>query len=218
MTPPATRPSLLNLLLLGFTAVFIGYLSVWLPGPAAGLTFLGVELGEWVKFMGVGPERNLFYLPPITLALMLIVWTLPGDNSRLQTWLVRGAAFLISCLVFPALEDITGPASAAYWPRVQWIGLVLAAVLVTAVAGRLLNHKTRLSITWLVLALLGLIGAVQPLRVYLQIQPNISQLFGVPVGFGWGFILNGVGHLLVTGISLWQLGRLRYSRKLVNKM
>ena len=42
----------LNLLLLGFTAVFIGYLSVWLPGPAAGLSFLGVELGEWIKFMG----------------------------------------------------------------------------------------------------------------------------------------------------------------------
>jgi hypothetical protein len=39
----------------------------------------------------------------------------------------------------------------------------------------------------------------------MQIQPNISQLLGVSVGIGWGLILNGVGHLLVTGISLWHL-------------
>ncbi|NJN54682.1 MAG: hypothetical protein HC804_07955 [Anaerolineae bacterium] len=46
---------------------------------------------------------------------------------------------------------------------------------------------------------------MQPTRIYLQIQPNVSQLVGLPVGVGWGLILNGVGHLLVAGVSVWQL-------------
>ena len=45
------QPQSRTILLLGLTAVFIGYLMVWLPGPGAGLSFLGIELGEWVKFI-----------------------------------------------------------------------------------------------------------------------------------------------------------------------
>jgi hypothetical protein len=195
----------LHLLLLGFTAVFIGYLSVWLPGPAVGLSFLGIELGEWLKFMGVGLERNLFYLPPITLALMLVVWTLPWENGRWQTWAMRGVAILISLLAFPAYEDITGPLAHEYWPRVGWIGLVVLAVGVTAVLGWTMSQKSCERLCWILLAVLGIIGLVQPTRIYLQIQPNISQLFGLPVGFGWGIVLNGVGNLLIVGASVWQL-------------
>lgn len=203
----------LNVLLLGFTAVFTGYLTVWLPGPAAGLSFLGLELGEWVKFMGVGPERNRFYLPPITLALMLVLWTLPWANGRWQTWATRGLAILTSLLAFPALEDITGPAMPEYLPRLQWIALVLLAAAATAVLGRTSSRETRAWLCWLLLALLGLLGAVQPTRIYLQIQPAISQLFGVPVPIGWGVWLNGVGHLMVTAVSLWQLAQLALTRR-----
>lgn len=202
------RTHSLNLLLLALTAVFIGYLTVWLPGPAAGLSFLGFELGEWVKFMGVGPVRNLFYLPPITLALMLVALTLPWPNGRWSTWAMRALAVLISLLAFPALEDITGPFTQEYLPRVQWIGLVVGAVGVTAVLSQIMPGDIRTGLCWLLLVVLGVAGAVQPMRLYLLIQPTISQLFGVPVGFGWGIILNGAGHLLIAIISLWQLGQM----------
>ena len=52
---PAARwrpPSRLGLLALGLTAIFIGYFLVWLPGPGAGLSLIGVEVGEWIKFLG----------------------------------------------------------------------------------------------------------------------------------------------------------------------
>jgi hypothetical protein len=75
-----------TILLAAFTAVFIAYLMVWLPGPAAGLSLLGVEMAEWIKFMGMGPTRNWFYLPPITLGLMLALWTVGWANGRWQTW------------------------------------------------------------------------------------------------------------------------------------
>ena len=41
-----------------FTVILVGYLVVWLPGPAAGLQFIGVELGEWIKFLGVGRKHD----------------------------------------------------------------------------------------------------------------------------------------------------------------
>ncbi|MFZ0547082.1 MAG: hypothetical protein WAM60_16675, partial [Candidatus Promineifilaceae bacterium] len=68
------------LLWVGFTFILAGYLMVWLPQPVVGLSLLGVEMGEWVKFLpqiqaGLLPDRNLFYLPPILLGLMMVVWT-----------------------------------------------------------------------------------------------------------------------------------------------
>ena len=76
-------------LILGFTAVFVGYLSVWLRGPGAGLSFLGLEMGEWFKFLGLGPRRDFFYLPPITLGLMLAIWTMTWparDGLEWRAW------------------------------------------------------------------------------------------------------------------------------------
>ena len=58
------------LLFLGLTAVLVGYFSIWLPGPGAGLQLMGLETAEWLKFMGMGTNRNWFYLPPITLGLV----------------------------------------------------------------------------------------------------------------------------------------------------
>lgn len=200
-----TRARAQYLLLIGLTAVFIGIFSVWLPGPGAGLSLIGIEMGEWLKFMGVGLERNLFYLPPISLALMLELLTLPWQNGRWQTWLMRGLGISISLLVFPALEDISGPNSQEYSPRLWWIGLVVVTAVAVSLLGWKLDKTIRRWICWSLLLLLGLVGIVQPTRIYLQVQPNVSQLFGVSVGFGWGLILNGLGHLIVTGISLWQL-------------
>ena len=107
-----------SLLLVGFTAVFSAYFLVWLPGPAAGLRFIGLELGEWVKFLGMGSSRNWFYAPPITLGLMLAVLTVSWSNARWQTWAMRGLAAAVSLLAFPAYEDITGQFRHEYMPRV----------------------------------------------------------------------------------------------------
>jgi len=46
-----SEASLQILIKAGFTAILLGYLLVWLPHEAAGLSFIGIELGEWVKFL-----------------------------------------------------------------------------------------------------------------------------------------------------------------------
>ena len=196
-----------RLLLAGLTAVFIGYLSVWLPGPAAGLQFLGVELGEWIKFLGVGAIRDLFYVPPIILGLMLVVLTMGWENGRLQTWIMRGLALLISLLAFPAFEDVTGASRSEYLMRVALIGLVGLMIVLVALFGKKLV-ATWAWLPWVLLAILGVIGAALPLWYYVsQVQPYVSGVLGVPVGVGWGLILYTVGCLGITAVSLWQLKR-----------
>ena len=52
---------------LGLTAIFIGYLTVWLPNELAGLAFLGVEIGEWVKFLPAVQAARDYGLTTIAL-------------------------------------------------------------------------------------------------------------------------------------------------------
>jgi hypothetical protein len=197
------KPKHLQMLLkLGFTAIFIGYLNVWLLGPGVGLSFLGIEMGEWFKFLGLGARRDLFYLPPITLSLMLLIWTITWSRQGWQAWFMRAIAVLISLLAFPAIEDISGPVREQYTLRVVLIGVV---VLVAVLSGFWRPTGKRKRLPWLLLALLGLIGAFLPTWIYLIVRPFASQIMGVPISIGVGVLLNGVGHLLVTAVSLFQI-------------
>jgi hypothetical protein len=189
------------LLLAGFTAVFTGYLTVWLAGPSAGLSFIGVEMGEWIKFMGMGPRRNWFYLPPVSLGLMLAVWTVGWPNSRWQTWLMRAVAVAVCLLSFPALEDLTGHFSHEYTPRVWAIGLV---VVVAGVSGLIGRGSQAVRLKWLAIALLALIGYVLPVWVYGQARAAVSTVVGLPVGSGLGIWLNGFGCTAATLAALKQ--------------
>ena len=199
-------------LLWGLTAVFIGYLTVWLPGPAAGLQFLGVELGEWAKFLGMNTRRNLFYLPPITLSLMLLTLSVVWDNRHWQTWVMRGLAVALAFLAFPALEDLLGMFRQEYLPRVGGIGLALVWAIVVSLASWRWRERPGLTkLMWLFLLLLGLAGAIIPTQVYLEIRPFVADLLGTPLGIGPGVWLNGMGHLLVAVISGAELYR-EYSR------
>lgn len=195
-----------TILLLALTAVFIGYLTVWLPGPSAGLQFLGVEMGEWTKFLGMDTRRNFFYLPPITLSTILLLLTLTWSPRRWQTWLWRGVAVAISLLAFPALEDLLGTAPQEYTPRVLWIGLVIVlAVIVSVVGWRWGKRPLLYKLSWLLIFLISLTGAFLPTWAYWQVKTAVEPLLGLAVGVGWGVWLNGLGQLLIAGISLRQL-------------
>jgi len=182
-------------MLLGLTAVFVAYFTVWLPGPGVGLRFLGFEIGEWIKFLGVGMARNYFYLPPITLGLMLALWTavwLPGW----KTWVARGVAVAVSLLALPAVEAVLSE------PRSEWLLRLVLIALVTAVAlsAHWLGRWPRL--VWALVALLGLAGALLPGWEYGVVRPLVAQVFAQPVGIGIGVWLNGAGHLLVTIVGV----------------
>ncbi|MFN2137064.1 MAG: hypothetical protein ACK2UK_13980 [Candidatus Promineifilaceae bacterium] len=192
------------LLLLGFTAVFTGYLTVWLRGPGVGLSFLGIEMAEWFKFLGLGAQRDIFYLPPILLGLMLALWTMtwPERNGLAwRAWTVRGLAVLISLLAFPAIEDISGPVREQYMTRVLLIGAVVAVALLS---GFWHPRGSWRALPWLLIAILAAAGAILPTWLFRQVQRLLGDILGVPVGTGIGLWLNLFGNLLVVTAAFFQ--------------
>jgi hypothetical protein len=190
------------LLILGVTAVFVGYLSVWLRGPGVGLTFLGVEMGEWFKFLGLGPRRDLFYLPPVILGLMLAFWTWTWpikESFDWHAWTIRALGVMVSLLSFPAVEDIIGPVREQSILRVVLIGFV---ILVALISGFWRPNREWWRLPWLILIVLGLSGAVLPTWIFMQVQPFLSDILGVSVSAGMGLWLNLLGNMLIVIISL----------------
>ena len=93
----------------------------------------------------------------------------------------------------------------------QFIGLVIVAALAVGAGRR--HWQTSLAwLPWLLLALLGVGGALLPTWVYLSVRPVVSQAVGLPVGIGFGVWLNGGGHLLVAIVTLRQL--VQYGKEL----
>lgn len=191
-----------DLLALGLTAIFVGYFLVWLPGPGAGLSLIGVELGEWIKFLGVGPRRNWFYAPPIVLGLLLALWTATWPNRRARTWLARGLAVAVALLAFPAVAAITGE------PRSEWLlrlALIAAVAGVAALAALGSARGGPAAWVWALMAGVAVAGAVGPTWQYLAVRPVVEGALRRPVGIGAGVWLNALGCLLVAGVCLGQM-------------
>lgn len=188
---------------LGATAVFVGYFMVWLPGPSAGLQLMGLEMGEWVKFLGVGGQRDWFYVPPITLGLLLAWQTAVWPNRRWQTWAMRALAVLVALVAFPAVEDLLGPSRSQYLLRVALIGLVgLAALAASVLAGRGLRAD---SAYWTLMVVLALVGLSGPLQQYLALRPFLAEALQQPLGIGPGLWLNTAGYFLLLWVALRRL-------------
>jgi hypothetical protein len=189
----------LNALFLGLTAMLIGYFMVWLPGPAAGLQLIGIELGEWIKFLGVGRGRDWFYLPPIVIGLIIALLAATWPNGRLATWLARGLAVAVALLAFPAVAAIQLEPRSEWLPRLLGIGLVL----LVAALGAVVSARTPAARwPWLVIALVALAGLVLPTAQYLAVRPVAEAIMQRPLGIGPGLWLNGLGSLLAAAAAL----------------
>jgi hypothetical protein len=193
------------LLWVGFTLILAGYLMVWLPQPVVGLSLIGLEMGEWVKFLpevqaGLLPDRNLFYLPPVLLGLMMALWTAGWPNGRWQSWAVRGVAVLVSLLAFPAVEAVRFEPADQWLLRIGLVGLVGVTAVLSGVMDRLPQR-----IRPLLLLVLAVAGLVLPSWAYLAVRPVIAELFRTDVGIGPGLLLHIAGNLLVVVTGLLSL-------------
>ncbi len=189
----------------GFTAVFIGYFLVWLPGPSVGLQFIGVELGEWIKFLGVGQNRNLFYLPPITLGLMLLLLSLTWPYKCWRAWVLRIIALSVALLALPAIEAIRFEPASEWFLRLVLVGLVFLLFILSRFLVDKLRSPYLMKSVLVSLTLVGLVGAILPFLSYLMVRPIVSQAIKMPIGIGLGVWFNTAGHLLVTAVTFFQL-------------
>lgn len=222
MPMPAKQPvdrraaGRLNLLFVGLTAVLLGYFMVWLPGPAVGLQLIGIELGEWIKFLGVGGRRDWFYLPPIMIGLVLALLAATWPNGRPATWLARGLAVAVALLAFPAVAAIQLEPRGEWLPRLLGIGVVIVvAGLGAVVAARAPDSHW----PWLLMGLVALMGLLLPTIQYLAVRPVAEAIMRRPLGVGPGVWLNGGGALLVAAAAFlewrvrWTAATIKDSRR-----
>lgn len=191
-----------NLVFLGLTLIIIGYLLAWLPGPSAGLQIIGIELGEWIKFLGVGLSRNWFYLPPIVAGLILALLASGWPNDSPRTWLARGVAIGLAMLSFPAVAAIQME------PRSEWLARVLAIgfVAVVAAGGTLIaRNRPNNGWVWLPILVVSLSGTILPTAQYFTIRPVVEDALRQSIGTGAGVWLNAGGALLVAAIAAAEL-------------
>ncbi len=187
---------------LGLTAVVLGYFLTWLPHASVGLTLIGLDISEWAKFLpqmqsGQLPNRNFFYLPPITAGLLLALFTAGWPNQRWETWLARATAVGITLLALPSLEAVRFEPASEWQLRVGLIGLVGVVALGTAVVK---NRWPQL--IFVACLLTAVAGAILPLYAYLQLRLVVAALLGEPVGIGLGVWLNTAGHILILSLLL----------------
>lgn len=189
-----------TLLYLSFTAILLGYWLVWLPGPVAGLQLIGLEMGEWVKFLPevragqVSAGRALFYLPPILLGLLIALVTVNWP-SQWQTWLVRLLAVAVAWLAFPSLDAIR------FEPRSEWLLrlVLIGIVIVVAVGSHWLRGRFAAALS-IIFICLALAGVILPTWAYLAMRPAIMNALARPIGFGPGLWLNGIGFVVAAAI------------------
>lgn len=195
---------------LGLTAILVGYFLVWLPGPSAGLRLIGIELGEWIKFLGVGSRRDLFYLPPIVVGVVLGLVAATWPNDRPQTWLARALAIAVALLSLPAIAAIQME------PRSEWMLRLASITFVTLVAmlGAMFSRRAAGSPwPWLLMGGVALLGAILPTIQYLAVRPVVEEIFRHSVEIGPGVWLNMAGSLIVATATLSEFFRLRRPQK-----
>lgn len=199
-----------QIIILAFAIILAGYFLKWLPHPTAGLSFIGIDIGEWVKFLPevrageLGITRNAFYLPPITLSLMMVGWSLQWPARRWQNWAFNILALLISMLSLPSIEAVVGEPTSEWLARILLVSLVVLAV-AASYFSKFFSRKVLTKVQWFSFLALGLIGAIFPTVTYLMIREPVSNLLRESIGIGPGVWLNAVGHLLLVAISLYAL-------------
>ena len=202
---PRTPGLLLAIGLIGLAGATWG---PWVDARSPGLTLLGIDLAEYVKFLpavrsGALPVmRQLFYLPLFTLSIGLSLVPLIS-----APWLRRPLWLLLAALAIPCALALLPPAwspatfgQAEFQPQLRMLALALALALFSLVApwlrplSPIWTHRIRQALAYF-LALLALAAAALPLWQWLRVQPAIESVYHRPLNLGWGgwsLLLGGI--------------------------
>ena len=177
--------------------------ALWLPWVwhrAAALVLAGLDLPEFVRFMGeVNRGEVLVY--PIAFWLPLIVLALADAAAAA----LRKLPFWSSVVALAAAIWLL---SVAFPPRERGPQLLASALVLAACHGVLRMWRPRAWVQVLCLGFMAGTGAVCPLAQFWVLTPSLSRLYGRSVIPGAGVYLAATGPVLAAlGIITWAVSR-----------
>lgn len=190
--------------------------GAWVVHPSPGLTLLGIDLPEYVKFLPavrsgqLSLTREVFYWPLVVLAagLSLLALITRGEWPRgLRAGLVLASIPCALALLPPAWSPVTF-SQAEYRLQIgAMITLLLFSMVTLAAVGW--QDGTRLAARWLhrvggvVFVVLALLSAV-PLLSWQHLAPEIAVVYhhSLPLGWGGWALLVGALYLALGGVLL----------------
>jgi hypothetical protein len=197
------------LLPVGAFLAFWGYVGPWVDHRVAGLAILGLDLGEYVKFLPLVRSgstslwREGFYLPLVAVSLALSLCTWRSDLRWRQQWL---AVTMITVQVFGAIAAALNMLPPAWTPQrmlTPEFHQQTAAILVCLAAvafGPFLALLPRL-VTGVAVLLLNVAAAVVPVTQFLRVLPEIGTLYNHLLVPGWGVYLVSAGLAMLATLG-----------------
>ena len=203
------------LLPLGVLITIFGYFGPWINHKVAGLVVMGLDLGEYVKFLlpvrggQISLWREGFYLPLVTISLACSLYafiTSPrgddGTRAFRYHWIAR--AIFISVAIVAALNMLP-PAwtpgklgAPEFRLQTAWIILCLVMMAASPFLG-LIPRVIRAGIV----TILAVASIWFPVSGFLAVLPTISELYHDSLRAGWGMYVLIMG-LLVLIAGAWQ--------------
>lgn len=178
----------------------LGYFGSWVAHPVAGLAILGLDLGEYVKFVPsvTSGETTIwrvgFYLPLFVVSAMCCLLTYRKAYGY-SFWLRLALIIMGMAAALNALPPAWSP-SVLRLPefRVQTAGITISLILLASSPA--LAHLPRLPVYAL---LAGLTAAAiwLPARNFLRVLPDIAELYGHALRPAWAFYVTVVGLALL---------------------
>lgn len=179
---------------------FLGYVGPWVDHKVAGLAILGLDLGEYVKFLpairsgSITLWREGFYAPLVAISLSL---SLCAYRRELRyPWPVRylllaGAAIMALNMLPPAWTPQRMLTPEFY----QQSAAILVCLCALALSPFLALLPARL--TGALIVALSLIALFVPIEQFLRVLPGISTLYRQPLTPGWGIYAMAAGLALL---------------------
>lgn len=192
-------------LFLGWFLATVGYYGPWIAHKTAALTLTGSDMAEFVKFLpsvldgSIRVVRQLFYLPPVAVALSVAL--LVGSRLLGYPSLLRVVALALSiAMSIQLLPPAWSPASLAT-PEFRLQPIALGVCLLALAAFRLLG-RLPIRLTGLISFGLAVLTGVLSAWQILAVKPAIDAVYGASPVVGWGCIVCLIGLAVLASAAL----------------
>jgi len=182
-----------------------GYCGPWIAHGTAALTLAGPDMGEFIKFLpgvlngSLRVVRQLFYLPPVAVALSVSL--LVGSKPLHYSWLLRVVALTLSLVAsVQLLPPAWSPASLVTSEfRLQPVAM---GVCWLALAGFWFLGRLPVRLSGLLSCGLAFMAGALSMWQFLASKRAIDVAYGASTEVGWGYLVCLAGLLAIACASL----------------